>query len=87
MIIRYSGFAQESTFIILKPPAELGLDSFYKKYVDAEGIPVISSWRVPDEALIKVAQMLEFFMNNLPDEVTANLLKNKIRVGILARYA
>ena len=86
LIISYSGFAQEPTFIISKPPAELGLDSFYKKYVDADGIPVVSSWRVPDEALIKVAKMLGFFMDNLPEKVTANLLKNKTRIGILARY-
>src|SRR5680860_350091 len=81
-----SGFAQQLTFTISKPPIELGLDSFYKKYIDAAGIPVVSSWRVPDEALIKVAQMTEFFLTNLPEDVSANLRKNKARVGILARY-
>jgi|GEM_PF-6573409 len=52
-------FSQENK--VSQPPGELELDSFYKKYVNAEGIPVISSWRVPYEALIKVAQMAGFF--------------------------
>jgi hypothetical protein len=79
-------FSQGSKFIISSPPAELGLNKFYKKYTDASGIPIVSSWRVPDEALVKVAQMTEFFLNNLPVEVAENLRKYKSRVGILARY-
>lgn len=81
-----SGFSQETKFTISPPPAELGLDKFYKKYTDASGIPIVSSWHVPDEAIIKVAQMTKFFLKNLPEEVSANLRKNKARVGILARY-
>lgn len=86
LTVGFSGFSQQSSFTISTPPAELGLDGFYKKYTDAAGIPVVGSWRVPDEALIKVAQMTEFFLNNLPGEVSENLRKNKARVGILARY-
>ena len=56
-------FSQDSKFVISPPPAELGLDKFYKKYTDASGIPIVSSWRVPDEAIVKVAQMTEFFLN------------------------
>lgn len=78
------GIAQE--LAVTATPSELGLDKFYKKYVDASGIPVVSSWRVPDEALVKVAQMTRFFLENLPAEVAENLRKNKSRVGILARY-
>ena len=84
-LLPFSIFAQND-YVVTKPPTELGLDAFYKKYVDASGIPVVSSWRVPDEALIKVAQMTSFFLDNLPKEVAANLLNNKARVGILARY-
>ena len=85
-IIFFVGNAQELAFKISSPPSGLGLDSFYKKYVDAAGIPIVSSWRVPDEALIKVAQMTTFFLNNLPAEVSENLKNNNVRVGILARY-
>lgn len=84
--IGFQSYAQKAKFEIINPPKELGLDNFYKKYVDANGIPVVSSWRVPDEALIKVAQMVDFFIDNLPEQVVSNLLQNKTRVGILARY-
>ena len=33
---------------ITMPPARLKLDPFYKKYMNVNGIHVISSWRVPD---------------------------------------
>jgi hypothetical protein len=56
-------FSQESKFTISSPPAELGLDKFYKKYTDASGIPIVSSWRVPYKAIVKVIQMTEFFQN------------------------
>ena len=63
LILIYSGFSQESKFTISPPPTELGLDKFYKKYTDASGIPIVSSWRISDEAIVKVAQMKEFFPN------------------------
>lgn len=38
---------------ITLPPESLGLDAaFYKKYTDAGGIPIISSAKVPDDALL-----------------------------------
>ena len=37
---------------MLPVPASLGVSPFYKKYVDAQGIPVISSDKVPDAALL-----------------------------------
>src|SRR6185503_12934543 len=36
---------------IALPPASLGLSSFYKKYVDASGIPVVSSGVTTDLAV------------------------------------
>ena len=35
----------------VSPPAELGLDPFYEKYCDANGIPVVSSGLVDNSAL------------------------------------
>ena len=35
------------------PPANLGLDSFYKKYLDADGLPIVASSAVPDSALYR----------------------------------
>ena len=39
-------------FSVTAPPKELELDPFYKKYTDAHGIPVVTSDKVPDAALL-----------------------------------
>ena len=44
--------------VVSTPPAELGLDPFYKKYVDVNGIPLISSWRVPDSCFVAAHRTL-----------------------------
>jgi hypothetical protein len=52
--------------VITSPPSSLLLDPFYRKYVDANGFPVISSWRVPDKALLKAREIVIFMTDNLP---------------------
>ncbi len=49
------------------PPALLGLEPFYGKYVDAGGIPVVSSAKAPDEALVRVAAMIDEMLAERPD--------------------
>jgi hypothetical protein len=64
------------------PPAELGLDPFYTKYVEA-GIPVISSARVRDEALDVACEIVVHMLEKRP-EIAAKLRENHIRVGVMA---
>lgn len=71
---------------IISPPAELGLDSFYKKYVNANGIHIISSHKVPDEALWTARKIIIFLIDQLPDEIRDQLISVNTRVGIMARY-
>ena len=40
------------------PPARLAADPFYRKHVDAAGIPILSSARVPDAALFAARALL-----------------------------
>lgn len=40
-------------------PESLGLDPFYKKYVSAHGIPVVSSDKTPDAALLVARDMVQ----------------------------
>jgi len=35
------------------PPAALGLDPYYRKHLDAGGLPVVGSEKVPDAALVE----------------------------------
>jgi len=48
---RYKPIARQPR--VTSPPAVLGCDPFYKKYVYARGLPILSSDRVPDEALLE----------------------------------
>ncbi|MGK3995815.1 hypothetical protein [Sorangium sp. So ce1024] len=64
-------------------PAELGLDPFYKKYVDASGIPIISSERPPDAALLHACSIV-VRMLGLRDDVRQAMIANHTRVAVMA---
>ena len=44
--------------VVTTPPDSLQLDRFYTKYVDVNGIPLVSSWRVPDSCFVSYAQSI-----------------------------
>ena len=48
------------------PPASLGLDPYYEKYLDAGGISIVSSSRVPDEALLRVRDIINEMFSDQP---------------------
>lgn len=68
---------------IISPPDFLELDEFYKKYIDAGGIPVISSEKVPDQALLKVKKLALFLFQKVP-EARQKYIDNNGRIGIMA---
>src|SRR5436309_3013205 len=41
----------------------LGLDPFYKKYLETKGFPVVSSEKVSDEALIEAADIVDHMLD------------------------
>jgi GTP1/Obg family GTP-binding protein len=48
---------------VVRPvPAELGVSAFYRKYVDALGIPVVASEKVPDAALLVARDIVNAVM-------------------------
>ena len=65
------------------PPALLGLDPFYQKYVDAGGIPVVSSAKAPDEALLRVAAMIDELLAERPD-LRAAIVASGGRIAVRA---
>lgn len=67
---------------VTAPPAELKLDPFYKKYVSAEGIPVVSSGAVNDYALLETAHLAELMLAKRPD-VRAAMIANGSRVIVI----
>lgn len=72
-----------SALAVSAPPATMGLAPFYTKHVDAGGIPVVSSAKVPDEALFKARDIVDGLLVKRPD-LRATLVRNGARVGIMA---
>lgn len=68
------------------PPAYLELDSFYEKYMNVNGIHVISSWRVPDSCFHAAYITVKALTDILPAEVMESLTSHNTRIGIMARY-
>ncbi len=68
---------------ITAPPPALRLDPFYRKYLDAEGLPVVSSAAVSDPALREAANLVHHMLAGRPD-VRAAMIRNKLRVAVMA---
>lgn len=66
------------------PPSELGLAPFYKKHLDARGLPVIGSEKVSDAALIEAKGIVDRMTSKRPDIVKA-MLEKKTRIAIMAK--
>jgi hypothetical protein len=64
-------------------PESLGVDSFYKKYTDALGIPVIASDKVPDAALLVARDIVNSMLAARPD-IRKALIARKWRTGVIA---
>jgi hypothetical protein len=65
------------------PPESLGVDPFYRKYVDALGIPVLASENVPDDALLVARDIVNAMLAHRPDLRKA-LIERKWRTGVIA---
>lgn len=78
--------AKEGVFTITSPPADLKFDPFYKKYVNVNGIHIMSSYRVPDSAFYVACNIVDFMTKNLPGKVLKQMVKMNARLGIMARY-
>lgn len=76
----------ENVPVITRVPDSLHLDPFYKKYMNANGIVIASSWRVPDTALVQAWKIIKFMTGALPKPVLDAMVKVKTRVSVMARY-
>lgn len=71
---------------VTTPPDSLRLDKFYTKYVDVNGLPLISSWRVPDSAFTAAHRTLYAMTSMLPKAVLDSMVARHTRVAIMGRY-
>lgn len=68
---------------ITLPPAALRLDPFYAKILDAGGIPITTSARVPDAALYAARDIVMTMLSKRPD-LRRELVRRGQRVGVMA---
>jgi hypothetical protein len=80
LILGWPGFAAQAQVKIGPPPA--GIDPFYKKHVDARGIPVVASAEVSDDALAVAHEIVSHMLSKRPDLARA-LARNNIKVIII----
>ncbi len=64
-------------------PASLGVDPFYRKYVDANGIPVLSSDKVPDAALLVMRDIVTTMLAARSD-LRRSMIEHRWRTGVIA---
>ena len=67
----------------IPPPPALHLDPFYTRYLDAAGIPVIGSARVPDAALEVARDLVTEMLATRPDLARALVARGQ-RVAVMA---
>src|SRR5688572_15336127 len=67
-------------------PSSFGYNPFYKKYIDANGIPIISSDKVPDAALLQARKIVVQMLSNVKLRVAAKTIaQNKIRIAVMSK--
>ena len=82
------GFAirlEENIFMDGKPgkvPATLGLDAFYKKHLEADGIPIVSSENVKDETLMRARKVITQMLSKRPD-IKQHMINKNCKVMII----
>ena len=65
------------------PPPELRAPAFYKKYLDADGYPIVASEKVNDYALEEAAYLINRMLAKRPD-VRSAMVKSGSRLCIIA---
>ena len=73
----------QSMFKVEVPPPDMKLDAFYKKYVNANGYPIVSSEKVDDHALLEAAYLVELLLHQRPD-VREAMVRSGSRMTVIA---
>lgn len=64
-------------------PTGLGLDAFYTKYCVADGVAIVASDEVPDEALQRAQVLVAAMLAPVHDDAVAAIHDARVRVGVI----
>lgn len=82
LILMYQTHGQNSCNLPISAPPT-GFNSFYTKYVTANGIPIVSSNQVPDNAFCIAYDAVRNMTANLPTAVINNMIANNAKLAIM----
>ena len=76
----------DDTAKVMKVPNELKFDPFYKKCLFVDGLPIVSSQKVADEALIGAKTIILQMLSDVKTPgVLEQLKKRNVRIAVLAK--
>jgi hypothetical protein len=64
------------------PPRTLGLDPFYEKYIDADGLPIVASAHVDDRALFAARDLAAHLFAKRHD-AHAQIVRSRVRLAVV----
>jgi hypothetical protein len=68
---------------VTEPPKSLNLDPFYKKCIEVDGLPIVSSEKASDYALKEAAYLIGRMLEGRKDVIDM-MVKNKVHVAVMA---
>lgn len=74
---------ETGTYPVSRPPAQLRLDPFYAKHVNASGLPVVGSSKVSSYALKEAAYLVDHMLAHRSG-IRDALIRNRVRVAVMA---
>ncbi|MCS7266292.1 MAG: hypothetical protein NZ805_15850 [Armatimonadetes bacterium] len=88
LMVQVVGSEKEQNLLsVTNPPQEVvkhfNLPPFYKKFVSANGIPIVGSEKVSDYALLEAAHIVNNMLAGR-DDLRNAIIRNKIRVVVMA---
>ena len=72
---------------LMKPPRSLGLDSYYEKYLDGRGIPIVASRFVPDDAFFRIRDIIGEMLADRPGLRASLASRSDIYVAVFGNGA
>ena len=85
-ILMRSSFLNPDLEPLTGPPATLGLDLFYEKYLDAGGLSIVASSGVPDEPLLTARDII-VEMLALRGDLGSTIAAQGVRVAVVEEYS
>lgn len=83
-ICLYTIFCNAQT--ITNPPVGIGIDSYYTKYINCNGIHIVASANAPDSCILRAYNQIYAITNMISKEVLKAMTNKNARVVIMGRY-